>query len=110
MPSLLLFLLSVSLFYSDVAFAACRTKRNTTPSTFDNITSAQWQSLNQSVNGKLQAGYPWAKPCYSFYNGSASPPNAAQCSAVQAGYANETVIASYFGGYQNVGSFILSNL
>lgn len=66
------------------------------------ITPSQWASLNSSVGGRLAQGAPLAKPCYSFYNGSAAVPNAAQCSAVQNGYTDEQFIADNYGGYQNV--------
>lgn len=75
-------------------------KRAETP--ISSITSAQWTALNQSVGGRLEVGYPLAKPCYSFYNGKAMIPNTAQCAAVQNGSTDELYIASQYGGYMNV--------
>lgn len=66
------------------------------------ITPAQWAALNQSVNGRLHGGQPLAEPCYSFYNGTATTPNRAQCSNIQANYETDTFVASNFGGYMNV--------
>lgn len=66
------------------------------------ITPAQWATLNGTVGGRLHKGYPLAKPCYSYYNGTKSTPDAAQCSAVQNGYKDEVYIASQYGGYMNV--------
>lgn len=66
------------------------------------ITDAQWASLNSSVGGRLVNGFPWARPCYSFYNGSAQTPDAAACASVQSLYKNDTMgIAKNFGAYMN---------
>lgn len=66
------------------------------------VTSAQWMSLNSSVGGRLYNGFPWAKPCYSFYNGSAQLPDLAACGKVQTLYKNDTIgIAKNFGAYMN---------
>lgn len=66
------------------------------------ITTAQWNSLNQSVGGRLYQGAPLAKPCYSFYNGETSSPDLAQCKAAQDGYVDEVSIANNYGGFVNV--------
>ncbi|KAF2168172.1 hypothetical protein M409DRAFT_21616 [Zasmidium cellare ATCC 36951] len=84
---------------SKAVSASAFNERSTT--SISSVTSAQWSSLNTSVNGRLHAGYPYAKPCYSFYNGRPSPPNAGQCSAVVSGYDEEVPIASNFGAYMN---------
>ncbi|KAI9656054.1 MAG: hypothetical protein M1821_005115 [Bathelium mastoideum] len=94
------YLFSSPLLFGVLAAAAC-VKRGSTSSPLSSITGAQWQALNQSVDGRLHAGYPWARPCYTSYDGNASDPNSLQCSTIQATYTNETVIANYFGGYQN---------
>lgn len=74
------------------------------------ITSAQWQSLNQTVGGRLHVGTPAALPCYVTYNngtGAAgsgqtvlNSPNAAACVQWSKGDTNGPSIASYFGGYE----------
>ena len=66
------------------------------------ITPAQWAALNTSVSGRLYLGYPWARPCYSFYNGSAQTPDSTTCAAVQSVYKNDSIgIAPNFGAYMN---------
>lgn len=65
------------------------------------VTNSQWAALNKSVGGRLAIGSPWAKPCYSSYNGNTVTPDLAACSAVQNGYTDEQTIASNFGGYIN---------
>ncbi|KXT17277.1 hypothetical protein AC579_532 [Pseudocercospora musae] len=63
------------------------------------ITDAQWKALNTSVGGRLFLATPYAKPCYTFYNGVMSTPDTMQCKAVQDGYTDEQSIANDFGGY-----------
>lgn len=66
------------------------------------VTPAQWIALNSSVGGRLYNGYPWAQPCYSFYNGSAQAPDAAACANVQSVYNNDSIgISQNFGAYMN---------
>lgn len=67
----------------------------------DQITPAQWSAFNATVGGRLVVGYPWAKPCYSNYNGQLQTPNVAACTVVQNGYKNDTIIAKNFGAYMN---------
>ncbi|KAK4504904.1 hypothetical protein PRZ48_002867 [Zasmidium cellare] len=92
----LLFLLGLA---SRVLPATAWEARSANP--ISSITQAQWTSLNASVDGRLHAGYPYAKPCYSLYNGKPSPPEPGQCSAVESGYDEEGPIASNFGAYMN---------
>ncbi|KAF7972996.1 hypothetical protein HWV62_16490 [Athelia sp. TMB] len=66
------------------------------------VTPAQWAALNTSVSGRLYLGYPWVRPCYSFYNGSAQTPDSTACAAVQSVYKNDSIgIAPNFGAYMN---------
>lgn len=74
--------------------------RASTP--ISSITTAQWNSLNQTVGGRLYQGAPIAKPCFTFYNGAQSNPDLAQCKAVQDGYVDEVSIANNYGGFVNV--------
>lgn len=65
------------------------------------ITPDQWSALNSTVNGRLYKAAPFARPCFSRYNGEFTKPDAAQCKAVQAGYTKEMSIADSFAGFQN---------
>lgn len=65
-------------------------------------TAAQWAALNQTVNGRLFAGVPLAQSCYSSYNGNATTPDAAVCSAVQANYTGSNYISDNYSGFMNV--------
>lgn len=73
------------------------------------ITDAQWKALNTSVGGRLFMATPYAKPCYSFYNGVMSTPDTMQCKAVQDGYTDEQSIANNFGGYLYVSMAVSRN-
>ncbi|TVY40181.1 FAD-linked oxidoreductase [Lachnellula occidentalis] len=64
-------------------------------------TAAQWAALNQTVNGRLHAGVPLAQSCYSSYNGTATTPDAAVCSAVQTNYTANNYISGHYGGFMN---------
>ncbi|TVY32503.1 FAD-linked oxidoreductase, partial [Lachnellula subtilissima] len=64
-------------------------------------TPAQWAALNQTVNGRLFAGVPLAQSCYSSYNGTATTPDAAACSAVQSNYTANNYISDHYGGFMN---------
>ncbi|KAF8886976.1 hypothetical protein BD779DRAFT_1529063 [Infundibulicybe gibba] len=62
--------------------------------------TSDWQQLNSTLGGRLQAGIPYAQSCYSLINGNESHvPNPAECAAAQAGSANHTFRANTFGGY-----------
>ena len=65
-------------------------------------TAAQWAALNQTVSGRLFAGVPLAQSCYSSYNGTATTPDAAACSAVQSNYTANAYISDHYGGFMNV--------
>ena len=47
-----------------------------------------WQTLNNSVGGRLLTGTPWELPCFSSANVSSgvAAQNSAECAAVQANY------------------------
>jgi len=45
-------------------------------------------ALNSSLAGRLSVGTPWAKPCYSQFNGFAQTADAQQCAFVQENYFN----------------------
>lgn len=54
-------------------------------------TTAEWQAFNKTLGGALKATVPWAKPCFqgNAYNVSY---NAAQCSYIEAHYADNPVL------------------
>jgi hypothetical protein len=85
-----------ALFGAGHCFPSAVTKRS-----IASIDPSEFETLNNTLGGKLGIGQPLAEPCYSNYNGTTVNPNSAQCSAVQAQYKNETFIAQHFGGYQN---------
>ena len=70
-------------------------------------TPHQWEALNVTVGGRLYAGVPVAKPCFSQFSstnrimGSGSP-NQEACGRAIAGYDTSDYITSQFGGYTNV--------
>ena len=51
-------------------------------------TAAAWASLNETVGGRLYHGHPFAKACFSTYNGNKVTPNLAECAYVQENYFN----------------------
>ncbi|KAF8586167.1 FAD-binding domain-containing protein [Ramaria rubella] len=55
------------------------------------ITPDQWAALNTSVEGRLFAGVPFAKPCFSMFEGREVGVDGEGCEGVQRGYANETI-------------------
>ncbi|PPQ74692.1 LOW QUALITY PROTEIN: hypothetical protein CVT26_007602 [Gymnopilus dilepis] len=63
--------------------------------------SPDWNSLNQTVSGRLQAGVPFSQPCFSRLGGGApNTPDPAQCSAIQANYADHVFRSDHFGAYE----------
>jgi hypothetical protein len=70
-------------------------------------TADQWQSLNQTVNGRLNYGIPLAQSCYSTFNLTLltdAVPNLVECTQVQQGYETNAFISGNFGGFMNVRS------
>ncbi|KAF9557220.1 FAD-binding domain-containing protein [Agrocybe pediades] len=56
--------------------------------------------LNNSLGGRLAVGTPWAKPCFSSFNGVPQKPDTSACSFVQQNYFNVHIPRSEaFGGY-----------
>ncbi|TVY15434.1 FAD-linked oxidoreductase, partial [Lachnellula arida] len=77
------------------AFSLVTRSRAATP------TAAQWAALNQTVGGRLFAGVPLAQSCYSSYNGTATTPDTAVCSAVQSVYTASSYIGGNYAGFMN---------
>lgn len=97
-----LFLLPLSLLASLVTITSASPLDPRAGAPILSVTNSQWASLNRSVGGRLFAASPYAKPCYSYYNGNMITPDVAACTAVQMGYTDEQSIANNFGGYINV--------
>jgi hypothetical protein len=53
------------------------------------IPPARWTALNASVGGRLFPGVPFAKPCFSRYEGWESGVEIEGCEDVRRGYGNE---------------------
>lgn len=70
------------------------------------IPQAQWLSLNASVSGRLyNDGTPFARACYTNYDGDESGGQAADsqaCQSIQAGYLNEQYRLPHFGSLMSV--------
>lgn len=88
----------LSLFVAS-AHAAPLTERQAT-SNFAAIPASAWTALGTQVGGRLQPGYPWARPCYTLASpGTQGGVDAAACLAVQNNYTSELGIVENFGGY-----------
>lgn len=53
-------------------------------------TPQDWTNLNRTVGGRLSSGFPWAKPCFSKFNGQSQHPDAGECQDVQQVYFNNS--------------------
>lgn len=62
MSSVIQWIVAAVAVYQAGQASAAPTRRASTP--ISSITSTQWAALNQSVGGRLYAGYPMAKSCY----------------------------------------------
>lgn len=51
--------------------------------------SAHWDELNATVQGRLVRGIPLARPCFKLANGTGGDFNADECSVVIQDYLNE---------------------
>jgi nitrilase len=60
-----------------------------------------WNSLNQTVGGRLFTATPLSLPCFSTYNGQAVTPDASRCAEVQAGYTSGDFRAQFYNGFAN---------
>jgi hypothetical protein len=104
------FISDQSLSSSSSSSSACSS--SSTPGTMSGYTSlstiaeTQWLSLNASVNGRLyNDGTPFARACFSNYDGDGSGANGADaqaCQSIQTGYLSEQFRLPYFGSYTNV--------
>ncbi|KAH9484479.1 FAD-linked oxidoreductase [Psilocybe cubensis] len=63
-------------------------------------TATEWSALNETVEGRLYHGQPWAKSCFSTYNGNIVQRNEDECKYVQENFFNSHVNRSHaFGAY-----------
>lgn len=93
--------------YKTALFAALLAGASATPllgmprsfSSVLNVDQSQWDSLNQSVSGRLQNGEPMALPCFREVDGHAHTPNNSACNTIQKKDMNELFITEHFGGY-----------
>jgi FAD/FMN-containing dehydrogenase len=60
-----------------------------------------WQSLNQTVQGRLHTAAPLSLPCFSTYNGQLVSPNPSICAEIQAGYTSGDFRAQFYNGFAN---------
>lgn len=61
--------------------------------------TVDWQSLNETLGGRLNPVTPWAKPCFVEYNGQPSEPLPQACAVIQDQYQNGTYRADHFSSY-----------
>ncbi|KAJ7138328.1 FAD-binding domain-containing protein [Mycena epipterygia] len=59
-----------------------------------------WSSLNSTVSGRLQAGIPFAEPCFHDFNGRAVTPDNTACTTVQTSYGAPRARADAFSAFQ----------
>lgn len=58
--------------------------------------SAQWDALNVTVQGRLVQGVPFARPCFQLTNGTGGEFNSDECSVVIQDYLDEGIAMSLF--------------
>ncbi|KAK8186483.1 hypothetical protein BC567DRAFT_253939 [Phyllosticta citribraziliensis] len=63
--------------------------------------SEDWDSLNKTVEGRLFRGYPLAKPCFSTYEGAASPPDKTLCDLIAKGWKSDLALVTQCAGFMN---------
>lgn len=63
--------------------------------------SLSWDTLNQTVGGRLFAATPLSLPCFSSYNGQAVTPDPSACAEIQAGYTSGDFRAQIYNGFAN---------
>ncbi|KAK7521616.1 isoamyl alcohol oxidase [Phyllosticta citriasiana] len=64
-------------------------------------TQEDWDTLNKTVEGRLFRSYPLAKPCFSTYDGAASPPDRALCDLVIKGWKSDLALVTQYAGFMN---------
>ncbi|KAG5978493.1 hypothetical protein E4U55_006154 [Claviceps digitariae] len=56
-------------------------------------------ALNHTLHGKVRTLEPFAKPCFSIYEGEAVTPDPVRCSSIQANYTSPSFRARFPGAY-----------
>lgn len=67
------------------------------------ISSSQWQTLNDTLGGKLRTALPVSAPCFSTVNGVNVTVDSEACSNVEANYTDPLYRVEQFGAYMLVG-------
>ena len=67
-----------------------------------NVASADWATLNTSVNGGLFALRPLAYPCYTSYDSVAKPVDKQACTEISANKTNAQYVSGQAGGLVTV--------
>lgn len=66
------------------------------------ISSSQWQTLNDTLGGKLRTALPFSAPCFSTVNGLNVSVDSEACSSVEANYTKPLYRVEQFGAYMLV--------
>lgn len=67
------------------------------------ISNSQWQTLNDTLGGKLRTALPFSAPCFSTVNGLNVTVDSEACSNVEVNYTNPLYRVEQFGAYMLVG-------
>ncbi|TVY53558.1 FAD-linked oxidoreductase, partial [Lachnellula suecica] len=60
-----------------------------------------WESLNQTVGGRLYPAKPFSLPCFFIYEGQQITPNTSACAELQAGYTSGDFRSQVYNGFSN---------
>jgi FAD/FMN-containing dehydrogenase len=62
---------------------------------------SDWAALNASVGGRLFSAEPFARPCFSVWEGQPVTPDAAQCAVIQDNYFNGSYRTNFYSGFMH---------
>ncbi|PVH97994.1 FAD-binding domain-containing protein [Periconia macrospinosa] len=71
------------------------------PISFQIIENNVWNSLNQSLHGRLRKAYPFAIPCFSSYESHSIPSEPEMCSDIKQNYRSPAFRTEHFSGFMN---------
>ncbi|KAF9061173.1 hypothetical protein BDP27DRAFT_1406835 [Rhodocollybia butyracea] len=60
-----------------------------------------WNTLNETVGGRLHKAKPFSSPCFPDFDGISVPRNKAACKIIEDNYLNATYRSSQFGNFMN---------
>lgn len=60
-----------------------------------------WNTLNETVGGRLHKAKPFSSPCFPDFDGISVPRNKAACKVIEDNYLNATYRSSQFGNFMN---------